>query len=116
MKNISYVKHTVGGLLVNPITKDRPVQHPLPNRAMRRMRGGRPFSNKKGVQVVVTRIGTLTFQEIHKRIQLIEAVDYKLIGVPNSEDIHVKQPRKAIAQNIFINNKPSKNETGEVQC
>lgn len=70
-KNMPYVKsYDANGDLINPILfKYRGFG---PNRRERRMAEGktssRPFSNKKGIQLVVTKIGPYSFMKWEKKV------------------------------------------------
>lgn len=66
MKNINtpYVKHYENGIVTNPIKGS--YKNPFPNRQARRQKFGRLFSNKKGVQITVTKIGALSFMKYRK--------------------------------------------------
>lgn len=66
--NKPYVKIYDNGILTNPITKHKGYVTTSENRKSRRQNPGRSFSNKKGIQLVVTKIGPLSF---HKSIKII---------------------------------------------
>jgi hypothetical protein len=51
------------------ITKSTPYLNWYPNRAQRRKGPGRPFSNKKGLQVIVTNWGKGVITKVHRRVK-----------------------------------------------
>lgn len=68
-RNIPYVKkYDAQGVLINPIMSEYKNRHP--NRKERRVADGttseRPFSNKKGAMIVVTKIGPYKFMKFRK--------------------------------------------------
>lgn len=67
IKNEPYVKVYENGLVVNKITKENPVINPHPNRRQRRNNGNREMGNKKGISLVVTKIGKYEFCKTTKR-------------------------------------------------
>lgn len=75
-KNKPYVKVYENGLVTNKITKENPVINFYPNRRQRRDNGGREISNKKGISLVVTKIGRMLFEKTIKRIDSLGKVHY----------------------------------------
>ena len=67
--NTPYVKEYEKGILTNPITTG--LFHKEENRAARRSETGRVFSNKKGIQLVVTYIGKGKFYKATKHITFL---------------------------------------------
>lgn len=66
--NKPYVKqYDENGLVYNPITKSKPFLSKSPNRSTRRYNGGREMGNKKGISLVVTKIGRYKFLKTYKR-------------------------------------------------
>lgn len=66
--NEPYVKqYDANGLVLNKITKQNPLVNPNPNRRQRRFNAGREMSNKKGISLVVTKIGNYKFEKTIKR-------------------------------------------------
>lgn len=66
--NKPYVKqYDENGLVSNPITKTKPFLNSEPNRSARRHIGGREMGNKKGISLVVTKIGRCKFLKTYKR-------------------------------------------------
>lgn len=70
-KNVPYVKsYDANGDLINPILFA--YRGYGPNRAQRRETEGktstRPFSNKKGIKLVVAKIGPYSFMKLEKKI------------------------------------------------
>jgi len=69
MKNQPYVKKFENGVLVNPISKENPVIQYSSNK------GGKKFrksNNKKGVSLMVRRIGVLTFEKLYTVKQYVD--------------------------------------------
>lgn len=65
--NKPYVKkYDSQGLLTNPITKKTPYLTEGINRRQQRQSPGRAMSNKKGIQLIVTQTGPVTFAKTYK--------------------------------------------------
>lgn len=70
--NSTYVKEFENGVLINPIDKYFP-SGVSDRRTRRDFKFGRKFNNKKGIQLVITRISKKEFVKVKKRLQIIEA-------------------------------------------
>lgn len=66
-QNVPYVKKYENGILVNPITKDKPYNSGLTTKREKKFR---KLSNTQGFRLLITRIGKFTFQKYHKQRQL----------------------------------------------
>lgn len=71
MKNTPYVKEYKKGILQNPIGEEEGYIHQGENRSSRRKSLGRLFSNKKGLQLVITRYGN-KFYKVKKHLTFLK--------------------------------------------
>jgi len=69
MNNQPYVKKYENGICVNPITKDNPYLQNPSNKDGKKMRLS---SNGKGIELVVVKIGEMSFVKYFKVRQLIK--------------------------------------------
>jgi hypothetical protein len=65
-KNTPYKKEYKNGILSNPIETE--FKNKYPNRRSRRNKVSREFSNKKGIQLVVTSYGIMKFIKTYKNV------------------------------------------------
>ena len=68
VKNKPYVKILKDGILQNPITKENPYLSYSSGKGGGKLRKS---NNKKGVSLMVRRIGILTFEKLHVVKQLV---------------------------------------------
>jgi len=66
MKNTPYTRG------MQEITKDKPYVNSFANRKSRRKKTERNFNNKKGIQLIVSKIGELSFVKYKKVIQRLD--------------------------------------------
>lgn len=68
--NKPYVKQYEDGKLLNPIEGSYP--SPFENRASRRQKPKRAFSNKRGIQLIVSRVGDYAFYKHRRQLQHVD--------------------------------------------